>query len=228
MQSMKTHVSPDAVAGYIRLSREDTKLPGSLEEKFANRKEIVLRLAAQHNLRLREEDILCERSTGTSLSARPGLLALLERCRKGEISTILTPYQDRLTRGGDHDRGTIKEALCLGSVTLISTEGVMAFDRDFGIRDELLFDLKAAVASHYVRDVIHKRKEADLSRLKQGQGHKTSAPYGFYRVTKADVLAGTYPPEQLGSITRSKPNTPSSSKSLNGCKRRKCPPSPST
>ena len=187
-----------AVVGYIRLSREDTKEPGSLEDKFAVRKEICLRLARQHNLDLQEADIIYERASGTSISGRPGFISLLARCRNKEVSTLITPYPDRITRGSDHDRGTIKKAFLAGCVTVISTEGVMEFNREFGIRDELTYDLKAAVGAHVVRDLVHKRMEADFEKLKKGTRPHTSAGYGFHRVSKRDVLEGLYAPEQLG------------------------------
>ena len=188
------------VYGYARLSREDLRGVEATEEKLQSRVQMCLALAAQHGLSLPPDHIISEIGTGTSLTARPGLLRLLDLANAGQVTHIVTPYQDRLTRGGDGDRGLIKEALCSGNVILVTTEGVMAFDRDFGDRHELLFDIKAAVASHYVRDVVKKRKEADLIRLKQGKPSRAVAPYGYHCVSKPDVLAGAYPAEQHGTF----------------------------
>src|SRR5579871_1721834 len=187
------------VYGYVRLSREDLRGAAMTEEKLQDRAEICLDLARKHGLPLKPEGIISEQATGTSLAVRPGLQRLLELAREKQVTHLITPYQDRLTRGNDVDRGTIKEALCAGGVTLITTEGIIPFDEDFGDRHELIYDIKAAVASHYVRDVIKKKKESDLIKLKQGKLSKTSAPYGYYRVKQKDVLEGKYPPEALGT-----------------------------
>lgn len=192
------NVSPSEVEAYIRLSREDLREPGSLEQKFENRRDICRRKAREFNLPLLEENIHCERASGTSLTGRPLMAALLQRARERKLKYLVTPYPDRITRGSDHDRGTIKKAFLAGCVTVISTEGVMEFNREFGIRDELTYDLKAAVGAHVVRDLVHKRMEADFEKLKKGTRPHTSAGYGFHRVSKRDVLEGVYAPDQLG------------------------------
>lgn len=172
-------LSSEQVAAYVRLSREDLRQPGTLEQKFALRKEICLSLARQYGIPLAEGNILFERETATKLAIRPQAMALLERARSKQIQVIITPDQERLLRGDKRDEQDIEDALCAGKITLITTTGIMSFDENYEVTHGLVFSVKAAVARHYVADLVKRRKEVDLVRLRQNLRTRGYAPYGY-------------------------------------------------
>lgn len=176
---MKDPIPTSAVAGYIRLSREDLRQPGSLEQKFDLRKQVCLTLARQHDLPLLEENIFCERKSGTKLANRPDALALLERAKAGTVKFIVTPAQDRFMRGDKRDQADMEDALCKGCVTLVTGSGVIEFGDDYDVQDALVFDINAAVARNYVKGLVKKRKETDRERVRQNLRTRGFAPYGY-------------------------------------------------
>jgi DNA invertase Pin-like site-specific DNA recombinase len=171
------------VAGYVRLSREDVKGPGATEEKLEARARMCQELAARHGLALDPADILIERESGGTLN-RSEMQRLLEMARSGQITHLVTPYQDRLSRGNKGDIQVIEDALSQGGVTLITTEGVTPFDDDFETRHGLVWDVRGAVARAFARDLVNKRKVSDLERLKRNVRSRGYAPYG-YRYVRA-------------------------------------------
>lgn len=169
---------PVRALAYVRLSRDDIKGPGATEEKLAARARQCIDLAARHNLPLDPADILIERESGTTL-ARSQMQRLLDLARSGQITHVVTPYQDRLSRGNKRDIQEIEDALAEGGVTLVTSEGVVTFDDDFEQRHGLVWDVRGAVARAFVRDTVAKRKASDLERLKRNVRSRGYAPYGY-------------------------------------------------
>jgi DNA invertase Pin-like site-specific DNA recombinase len=169
----------------VRLSREDLSLPGSIEEKLALRVAMCHELAARYGLpAVCPEDIYLEGGvSGRSLAKRPRLLELLARCRERYYTHILSPYQDRLLRGDKHDEATIEDAFLDGEITLITTEGVTRFDASYDASHALTFEVRAAAARHYLRDVIHKLKQSNRARAQRGQRSAGMAPFGYVWIT---------------------------------------------
>jgi DNA invertase Pin-like site-specific DNA recombinase len=187
-------VTSSRVAAYVRLSREDLTAPGATADKFARLRGICLSLAAQHGLELREQDIIQERESGTTLAKRPGMSRILDSCRAGAISHLVTPYQDRLTRGDLTDQAALLSALTAGGVTLITTEGAQAF-AELRASDELLYGVKAAVARWYVRDVSEKRVAHNREKIRRNQRTSGRAPYGYRKVVPhRDAYGAIIPP----------------------------------
>lgn len=169
-----------STAFVVRLSRDDLSQPGTLEEKFALRLSLCRELASRFSLPEPEpENILVEQISGRNLSKRAAFRALLDKCETGEITHIVTPYQDRLLRGDKRDEADIEDALLAGNVTLITTEGLVEFNEDYESRHALTFEVRALAARHYLRDVIKKLKESNRQRSQQGQRSAGMAPYGY-------------------------------------------------
>lgn len=164
--------------GYVRLSREDIRGPGATEEKLQARARMCLTLAERHGLDLREEDILIERESGTTL-ARSEMQRLLEMTCNGLVTHVVTPYQDRLSRGDKRDQQTIEDAFSAGRIVLVTLDGEITFDENFDTRHGLVWDVRSAVARQFVRDLVKKRKETDRDRLNQNLRSRGFAPYGY-------------------------------------------------
>lgn len=128
---------------------------------------------------MRDDAILYERVSAARLSKRPDFLALLSDCAAGKVTHLLTNYQDRLLRGDKRDEATIEEALLSGRVTLLTTEGVVIFDETYDSQHALTFEMKAAFARHYLRDIAKKHREANRQRQRRGRRSGGFAPYGY-------------------------------------------------
>lgn len=165
---------------YLRLSREDLKRPGTLEDKWELRRTIARTIAAEHGLELADDDIVTERESGSKLSNREGLLGLLSLARQGMLPALITPYIDRLLRGDKADEQAIEDALCVGRTILYHTEGApVAFGPDY---DPLLFEVKSLVARTELRGMIRKRRETDRARVLNNMRTRSFAPYGYRHI----------------------------------------------
>lgn len=164
--------------GYVRLSREDIRGPGATEEKLQARARLCVGLAEQHGLELPSERILLERESGTTLG-RAAMQQLLRMAAAGEITHVITPYQDRLSRGSKVDAQAIEDAFSAGGVTLVTSDGVTPFDEDFDETHGFVWDIRSAMARAYVRDLVKKRKKTDADRLRQNIRSRGYAPYGY-------------------------------------------------
>lgn len=190
--------SKRACVVYCRLSREELnedKEPTPV--KLERRKAICLGLAAQYGLTVIPENIILETESGTRI-ARAGLQDVLKRARAGEIGYLITPSQDRLLRGNKRDLQDMEDAFVIGSVIMISTEGVIDFgNENYDTTHSLLVTVKAAVAQQYVLDVIKKRRDSDKVKIKEGIRTRGTAAYGYvWRPAKYErrelVQAGRY------------------------------------
>lgn len=166
----------------VRLSREDLKAPGSLEEKMQRHLAMSRDLVTRYNLpQPAAEDIFLESGvSGRKLSRRPETRRLLDKCAAGYYTHLVCAYQDRLLRGDKRDEADVEDALIDGCVTLITSEGVIQFDDTYESSNAFMFEIRAASARNYVRDVIRKVKESNKQRTMAGNRSAGIAPYGYY------------------------------------------------
>lgn len=164
---------------YVRLSREDLQGATATDQKFADRVAICVQLAQRHGLTVAPSDIYIERQSGADIAKRPQFQTVLARCRNGDVSHLITPYQDRLGRGDLADQAIIENALLDGEVTLITTESVTKFDETYEGASALSYEIRALFARHFLRDIKRKRKESNRQRDLQGRRSCSFAPYGY-------------------------------------------------
>lgn len=166
----------NGIAGYGRLSQEEEKERGtSMEQKIALRRDILKTIAKHHGLQLLDDAITFEIRSGATLSERPGLLDLLEQCRRREVHTLIVFDVDRLTRDVA-DLKTITQALFKGEVRLVTQRGVYQFDRHF---DTTLLQILAVLGEKERRSYCYRRKAANEQRSRSGQRSCGIAPYGY-------------------------------------------------
>lgn len=163
--------------GYVRLSQEDERDPGPIAEKLQARAAIVRDLAARNDIHLDDADIHQETGSGRSLAERPIATMLIEMCRSGQVDALITPFQDRLTRGNAAEWEDIKAALTRGRVMLITVDATT----DWGDEnlDELTSDIKAVMARQELRNYTQRRRQANKVRARQGVRSGGRAPYGY-------------------------------------------------
>lgn len=168
---------PDpGVVGYVRLSREEEKERGvSMEDKLRLRAQILLTIARHHGLGLTPEAIATEVKSGGHLSDRPELLALLDRCRKGEIHTVVVQSIDRLTRDVA-DWKTVASAFYRGEVLLIYGDKAERFDR---YHSDTIIKILAVLGEDERRKFCFRRKATNEQRARSGDYAPSYPPYGY-------------------------------------------------
>lgn len=177
---------------YARLSREDDRHPGTVEEKLAAQVASCQRLADQHGLTVRPEDIIVETASGGSLAKRPGIRSLIQRAQAGEIETILCTFADRLSRLEGRDQYEFEEALSDGNVTVITSTGVTKYGHE---EERLPRDVLAAAAAYERRAFGRRLKERNKQKLEANQRTGGATGYGYRRDKSAPGGYTTRPEE---------------------------------
>lgn len=173
--------SRNGVWAYARLSGEDDRQPGGTAEKLARLVRSCAEIARSAGLQLEPDHVVQERASGQSLAKRPGLQRLLDLCRADQVAYLITPYQDRLTRGDLEDEAVILRTLTLGGVTLLTSDGPPVDFAALRASDELMFGIKRALGRWYARDVGEKRARANVDRYARNCRCAGSPPYGYIR-----------------------------------------------
>jgi DNA invertase Pin-like site-specific DNA recombinase len=179
---------PDpGVAAYGRLSRADEKDKTTpTEEKVRLRKEILKTLARHEaQVTLSEEQITFELKSGGSLTERTGLLALLDRCRRRELHTLVLFDVDRITRDTG-DWKVIESALFKGGVRLVTSRGTYHFTPNF---DPSMLQILAVMGEKERRSFSFRRKATNTQRARSGQKSSGAAPYGYVWLTERKCYA---------------------------------------
>ncbi len=175
------------IEGYVRLSRdEEVKDRGvSMEEKLALRREILQEIAKHNRLELPLEAITTEVKSGATLDERPGLLAILERCRTGQTKVLVAFDIDRLTRDVS-DLKRITRSLFAGEVTLLTQRGAYRFDANF---DTTLLQIMAVLGETELRRYSFRRRASNDARTRKGELSCALAPYGYRWDSKSRKLS---------------------------------------
>lgn len=164
------------VLAYGRLSREEEKERGvSLSQKVELRKQILVTIARHHGFTLTPEQVHFEIKSGGSLSDRAALLAILERCRRGEVHTVIVQSIDRLTRDVA-DWKTIASAFYKGEVLLIYGDKAERFDR---YHSDTIIKILAVLGEDERRKFCFRRKAANEQRARSGDYAPSYPPYGY-------------------------------------------------
>lgn len=166
---------PDAIAGYVRLSRAEMSEAGTFEEKIERHKRILLRLAEAYHIPLSEEQIVVEIKTGEKLATRPGLLEILDQARRGKLKVVVAMAVDRLTRSVV-DQAPIADAFFTGETLLVTQEGRTLFDQHLDLTP---WQLKALLAEWERDRCSFRRKVHNEERASRGQRSSGYAPLGY-------------------------------------------------
>lgn len=179
---MSTHA-----AIYVRLSQEERTGEKDTAQKLLERVEACHALAKRHNLAIAPDDVYQERQSGARLSNRPQAQKLLEKCKAGLYTHVVTPAIDRLTRGDAKDQYDIEEALLAGQITVITHEQTIVFDETYEDRHALPFEIMAVAAREYRRSVRRKIRAANEQRAREGKTGAGNPPYGYKWVSPPDT-----------------------------------------
>ena len=132
--------------------------------------------------------------SGGFLLARPGMQAALADIRDGRADTLICPNLSRYSRDVEHQQAVKKAVKAAGGQ-------LMFCDMNFEDTPEgdLSFDIQGTFAAYERKAIRARCMKGRRARAEGGQQPaRTTPPLGYHVVTKADVLRGNYPAEQIG------------------------------
>ncbi len=132
--------------------------------------------------------------SGGFLLSRPGMQSALADIAAGRADTLICANLSRFSRDTEHQQA-IKKAVRSAGGRLVFCD----MDFDDTPEGDLAFGIMGGFAQ-YEKAVIRERTmKGRRKQAQQGQQPTRSrSPFGYHVVTKADVLRGLYPAEQLG------------------------------
>ena len=104
---------------YARLACKDKWTDTRLDAQV----EVAKKLADEHGLIV--DKVIVEVASGSSVKQRPGLRAVLEQAKSGEVSHVVVADMTRLLRSGKAaDWRHISEAFADGNVRVLTQDGI--------------------------------------------------------------------------------------------------------
>ena len=117
---------------YARLACKDEWTDTRLDAQV----EVAKKLADEHGLIV--DKVIVEVASGSSVKQRPGLRAVLEQAKSGEVSHVIVADLTRLLRGGRAaDWRHISEAFADGNVRVLTQDGIRSLS-DLAVHPQAL------------------------------------------------------------------------------------------
>ena len=115
-----THTNNRAII-YARLACKNQWTDTRLDAQVA----VAKKLAVKHGLAV--GNVIVEVASGSSIKQRPGLRAVLEQAKAGQVSHVIVADLTRLLRGGKAaDWRHIAKAFADGNVRVVTQDGILA------------------------------------------------------------------------------------------------------
>ena len=227
---------------YIRLSSEDTdaRMGNKDESNSVAHQRMMLMDYAGTQLNLRSEDIVefvDDGYTGRNFD-RPGFEALLDACKKEQVTQILLKDLSRLGRNYVEVGNLLEQVFPFLGVRVISVNDGYDSDNYNGVTGGMDITLQNFIYTLYSRDLSEKVKSGVRMLAKKG---KYTGTYGFFGYRKcADdihklepdpdaakivrrifdmVIAGTKRKDIAATLNREGVPTPAVYKKMKGCTR---------
>jgi site-specific DNA recombinase len=132
--------------------------------------------------------------SGGSLLLREGMQAALADIKAGRASMLICANMSRYSRDVEHQQRIRKDVRAAGGA-------VVFCDMQFEDTPEgdLAFSIMGGFAEYERKAIRARTMRGKRKRVEEGQQtSRSQPPFGYIIPTKADILRGTYPPEQLG------------------------------
>ena len=131
--------------------------------------------------------------SGAFLQSRLGMQAALADIQAGRADTLITLNIDRYSRDREHQE-RIKKAVRAAGGRLVFCDADYADNAAGNLNFNIRGDFAVFEREHFrERSMGGKR-----AKLEAGNQVARMSPYGYHIPTKADILRGDYPPEQIG------------------------------
>jgi DNA invertase Pin-like site-specific DNA recombinase len=132
--------------------------------------------------------------SGSFLTARSGMMQAVADIQEGLADTLICATFDRLSREEEHQHRLKREVRSAGGIIVFCD---MQFDDT--PEGELNFTIQGGFKA-YERKVIRKRTMDGKRRFAEAgvQPARSTPPYGYHIVTRADVIRGSHAASELG------------------------------
>ncbi len=171
-----------SVAGYIRLSQEDTDNGEEKSESnsITSQKTLLNEFIKEHDDLVVYDTYIDDGFTGTDFN-RPGFQRLLEDMRKGNINCVLVKDLSRLGRNYIEVGNYIEQIFPLFNIRFISINDQVDSFKNPTSTNTILVPFKNLINDEYARDTSIKIKSALNGKKKKGEFVGAFPSYGYIK-----------------------------------------------
>lgn len=185
----------DRYAMYLRKSRADLELEAlGEEETLARHKNMLMALAAKHEIHPDQITIYHELVSGDSIDDRPEMQRLLADVYSGKYKSVLVVEIERLARGNTKDQGEVADAFQFSNTHIITPAKVYDPNNEF---DQEYFEFGLFMSRREYKTIRRRLVAGKLQAVKEGNYIPSIPPYGFdvVKVSKKERILVEKPEE---------------------------------
>lgn len=164
----------DQYALYLRKSRTDLELEAMGEgETLARHHNMLLNLAAKHDIHPDQITVYKELVSGDSISERPEMQRLLTDVYKKKYKAVLVVEVERLARGNTKDQGEVADAFSFSGTHIITPSKVYDPNNEF---DQEYFEFGLFMSRREYKTIKRRLEAGKLQSVMEGNyilSHKT-------------------------------------------------------
>ena len=174
----------DEYALYLRKSRTDLELEAMGEgETLARHHNMLMNLAAKHDIHPDQITVYKELVSGDSISERPEMQRLLTDVYKKKYKAVLVVEVERLARGNTRDQGEVADAFSFSGTHIITPSKVYDPNNEF---DQEYFEFGLFMSRREYKTIKRRLEAGKLQSVMEGNyilSHKTFG-YDIVRESK--------------------------------------------
>ena len=159
------------VAGYLRLSKEDTNTNNSIEAQ----RDITLKYAKKHSINVINEYV--DNGYSGIIDARPALNKMIIDILRKKIDMVIVKDLSRLTRDKNKTGYYTEIFFPDNDVRLVSVTEFIDSGERYEIDDTIM--LRGIMNQSYIEDTSKKIKAVKTNMKKQGKYVEKNVPYGY-------------------------------------------------
>lgn len=166
----------DLYLEYLRKSRTDRDLNGSVEETLARHEKILAALQKERGYNVVK--IYKEVVSGDSIAARPEMQKLLSDVETGNYAGVLVVDIDRLARGNTIDQGIVSQTFQYTETKIITPSKIYDPTDEF---DQEYFEYSLFMGRKEYKMIKKRLNNGRIASTKEGRYCGSIAPYGYER-----------------------------------------------
>lgn len=166
----------DLYLEYLRKSRTDRDLNGSVEETLARHEKILAALQKERGYNVVK--IYKEVVSGDSIAARPEMQKLLADVETGNYAGVLVVDIDRLARGNTIDQGIVSQTFQYTETKIITPSKIYDPTDEF---DQEYFEYSLFMGRKEYKMIKKRLNNGRIASTKEGKYCGNVPPYGYER-----------------------------------------------
>lgn len=166
----------DLYLEYLRKSRTDRDLNGSVEETLARHEKILTALQKERGYNVVK--VYKEVVSGDSIASRPEMQKLLTDVETGNYSGVLVVDIDRLARGNTIDQGIVAQTFQYTETKIITPSKVYDPNDEF---DQEYFEFSLFMGRKEYKMIKKRLNNGRIASAKEGKYCGNISPYGYQR-----------------------------------------------